>query len=245
MPHHEGAHEAQAAEDMPLSRAIFAGSSVIHRQAERRPFQVVFLKAQLPRDAYAEYLGRLSYVYAALEEVDDALKENPVVGRMHSPELHRSAAIDQDMQFFVGPDWRDGRKPSPATEAYVDRILWTQRELPAAFVAHQWLRYLGNVLAQPVLTRIMTKAYSLTGPGMSFYQFPHIPDSRAYLGEYHARMNSMPLDDATKKLVVEEGSKAFALQIDLTDELAADFGITGPGEEESERVLAELAAEHP
>lgn len=242
MPHHEG---TQPDEDAPLSRAIFAGSSVIHRQAERRPFQVVFLKAQLPREAYAEYLGRLSYVYAALEEVDEALKSDPVVGRMYSPELHRAAAIDRDMTFFEGPDWRDGRKPSSATEDYVDRIRWTQRELPPAFVAHQWLRYLGNVLAQPVLQRIMAKAYGLTGEGMEFYRFPGIPDPRAYLGEYHARMNSMPIDDATKALVVEEGNVAFSLQIDLTDELAADLGITGPGEEEAERVLNELAAEHP
>lgn len=245
MPHHEGSAEPQDPAQMPLSRAIFAGSSVIHRTAERRPFQVVFLKAQLPRDAYVEYLGRLSYVYAALEEVDEALKGDPTVGRMYSPELHRSGAIDQDMRFFAGMDWRDGSKPSPATEAYVDRIRWTQRELPPAFVAHQWLRYLGNVLAQSVLLRIMNKAYGLTDEGVAFYIFPEITDPRAYLGTYHDKLNSMPLDVATKQAVIDEGSKAFQCQIDFSDELAMDLGIVGPGEAESERVLAELAAEHP
>src|SRR5260221_1574996 len=106
-------------EEEPLSRALFAGSAVIHRQAERRPFQVVFLKAQLPREAYVEYLGRLSYVYAALEQTDEALRSDRIAGRMYSPDLHRSAAIDRDMRFFTGDaDWRDRFKPSVATEAY-------------------------------------------------------------------------------------------------------------------------------
>lgn len=229
----------------PLSKLLFSGSSVIHRQAERRPFMVVFLKAQLPRHAYVEYLGRLSFIYSALEEVDEALKGHPVVGRMYSPELHRGATIERDMSYLAGKDWRDAIRPSQATEAYVDRIKWTSRELPPAFVAHQWLRYLGNVLAQQVLQRIMKKAYGLTERGMDFYRFPAVEDPRAYLAAYHERMNSMPLDDETKIDVVEEGNRAFQLTIDLSDELASDLGITGPGEEETEAILQELSAEHP
>jgi heme oxygenase len=164
---------------------------------------------------------------------------------MSSPELHRSAAIDRDMRFFIGSDWQDTVKPSPATEAYVDRIAWTGRELPPAFVAHQWLRYLGNVLAQRILLRIMERAYGLTGDGTAFYRFDDIADPRAYLGAYHARMNSMPLDADTRAAVVEEGNRAFSLQIAFTDELASDLGIVGPDEEEAERILSELAAEHP
>jgi heme oxygenase len=43
-------------------------SAEIHRAAERRPFMVVFFKAELPKDAYIEYLGRLSFIYAALDQ---------------------------------------------------------------------------------------------------------------------------------------------------------------------------------
>lgn len=241
--HHQ---ETQGAEDLPLSRALFAGSAEIHRVAERRPFQAIFLKAQLPRDQYVEYLGRLSYIYDALERADEALRDDPIVGRrMHAPEMYRSAAIDEDMRFFIGSDWRDRIKPTPAVEAYVDRIAWTASDFPPGFVAHQWLRYLGNVLAQRVLLRIMERAYGLTVEGTAFYRFAGIADPRAFLGEYHAKMNSMPLDDDARRLVVEEGNRAFGLQIDFTDELAADFGLIGPGEEETERILAELAAEHP
>jgi heme oxygenase len=228
----------------PLNKLLFGGSSVIHRQAERRPFMVVFFKAQLPKTAYGEYLGRLSYIYAALEDADEALREDPVVGRMFSPELHRRDAIEADMEFLGGPDWRSGVSYSPATKSYVERIQTVTGEFPPGFVAHQWLRYLGNVLAQPVLQRIMKRAYGFDEQGTEFCRYPKVADARAYLGEYHARMNSMPLDDAAKQKVVDEANRAWQLQIDFTDELAADFGITAT-EEEAEQLMAQLAAEHP
>jgi heme oxygenase len=245
MPHHEGGAHAEQAGPPPLNRLIFAGSSVIHREAERRPFQVKFLKAELPRDAYTEYLAQLSFVYSALEDVDWALKDDDVVGRMFSPELHRHESIDADMTFFAGEGWRSKVEPSPATQRYVERLRWAQEECPPAFVSHQWLRYLGNVLGQHVLHRIMRKAYGLTSDeGMRFYVYDKIADPKAYLGEYHARMNSMPLDDATKRIVVEEGNKAFQLQIELSDELGARFGIGEIDAEETEKILSDLAAEH-
>jgi heme oxygenase len=234
--------DEQAAE--PLSKRIFGGSAVIHRKAERRPFMVVFFKAQLPREAYAEYLGRLSFIYAALEDADEALKSDPVVGGMYSPELHRRDAIEADMEFFLGRGWRERVSYSPETKGYVERIETVAEEFPPGFVAHQWLRYLGNVLAQPVLQRIMKRAYDLDDRGTEFARYPKVADPRAYLGEYHARMNAMPLDDADVAKVVDEANRAWEHQIRFTDELAADFGITAT-EEEAEQLMAQLAAEHP
>ena len=228
----------------PLSKRIFGGSAVIHRKAERRPFMVVFFKAQLPREAYAEYLGRLSFIYAALEDADEKLKGDPVVGVMYSPELHRRDAIAADMEFFLGKDWRDRVTYSSATKDYVERIETVANEFPPGFVAHQWLRYLGNVLAQPVLQRIMKRAYDLDDQGTEFARYPKVADPRAYLGEYHARMNAMPLDDNDVAKVVDEANRAWEHQIRFTDELAADFGITAT-EEEAEQLMAQLAAEHP
>lgn len=244
MAEHPHAAATPPSPDDPLSKLIFGGSAKIHRAAERRPFMIRFFKAELPRDAYVAYLGRLGYIYEALENADDALRADPVVGVMYSPELHRREAIDADMTFFAGADWRDRIKPSPATKRYVDAINAAAAEFPPAFVAHQWLRYLGNVLGQHVLQRIVRKAYGVTDEGLAFATYDKVADPRAYLGEYHARMNAMPLDAAGKQRVVDEANKAWQLQIDFTDELAAEFDIPGLSEEEIERFMAELAAEH-
>jgi heme oxygenase (biliverdin-producing, ferredoxin) len=148
------------------------------------------------------------------------------------------------MEFLAGEKWRESVAYSPATKAYVERIQTVAAEFPPGFVAHQWLRYLGNVLAQPVLQRIMRRAYGFEDRGTDFARYPKIADPRAYLGEYHARMNAMPLDTDAVQKVVDEANRAWQHQIDFTDELADDFGITAT-EEEAEQLMAELAAEHP
>lgn len=241
----ERAHRAPRAEPGALSQLLLEGSSVIHREAERRPFMVAFFKAELPRDAYVAWLGRQAHVYAALEETDDALRDDPIGGRMHAPELHRSAALDHDLRTLAGDGWRDVIGVSAAAEAYAERIRTVAEEFPPAFVAHQWLRYLGNVLAQDVLRRLVQKTYGLGDDAMTFYRFEGIADPRAYLREYHTRMNSMPLDDPGRKLVVEEGIEAFRLNIALTDELARDFGIGTYDAGETEALIRTLEAEHP
>ncbi|HVL80537.1 MAG TPA: biliverdin-producing heme oxygenase [Actinomycetota bacterium] len=242
-----GAPEAPAAApaEETLAKRLFGGSSVIHREAERRPFMVQFLKAQLPQDAYVEWLKRQSFVYAALEETDRALKDDPVVGRMHSPELYRTDAIDSDLRYFVGPDWRSTATCTPATQAYVDRIAWARDGFPPAYVAHQWLRYMGNMLGQEILRKILERAYGLTEEGTNFYRYPEVGDPRTFLGGYHARLNSMPLGDEEAQRFVDEGTEAFRLNIALTDELGRDFGIGEFSAEETEAIIEELAAEHP
>ncbi|HVL32377.1 MAG TPA: biliverdin-producing heme oxygenase [Actinomycetota bacterium] len=244
MPHH-GADPEDAGRP-PLSRLLFSESSVEHREAERRPFQVAFLKAELPRDAYAAYLGQLALIYERLEAIDDALADDATVGAMHSPELHRSAAIDADMRYFAGDDWRSQVDAMPATFAYLDRLEWARAQMPVAYVAHQWLRYLGNVLAAPVMQRVMRAAYDLdSDDGMRFYVFEQIPDARAYLTAYHERLNGLPLGGVAARALVAEGKYAFGLQIRLVDELGARFGIGPIDPDEAERVLRGLSEDHP
>ena len=228
-----------------LWQSLMRDSAEIHRAAERRPFMVVFFKAELPKDAYTTYLGRLAHIYRALEDVSTALKDDPVVGRMHSPELHRSAGIDKDMMLLAGEGWRDQIKPSPATESYVEAIRATQASFPPAFAAHQWLRYLGNVLAQRINLRIMNKAYGFDEEGTAFFRFDQIEDPRTYLKSYHERMNSMPLDQAGIARCVAEVNGAWQHQIDFTDELAADFGLRSVTADEAEKLMEELSAGHP
>lgn len=229
-------------EDGPLNAMLMGGTAVIHREAERVPFMVAFFKGELPRDAYAAYLGRLYYVYEALEGAARTLTGD--AAWMHTPELYRLEKLDKDLRFWAGDDWRTKITPTPATKAYADRVREVAEAAPHTFVAHHWLRYLGYVLGQELLRKLVRK-YGVENEGMAFYDFPDIDDPKAYLGGYHAKMNAMPLDEAGKREVVAEGYRAFALQKELTEELAADFGVGEATQEETEQLLEDLAAEHP
>lgn len=228
----------------PLNSALMQGSAVIHREAERVPFMVAFFKGELPRDAYAAYLGRLWYVYEALESSAAALREHQTLGWVYTPELFRLDKLGEDVAAYTGADWQQRITPTPATKAYADRVRDVAQSEPHRFVAHHWLRYLGYVLGQDILNKLVTKAYGAEA-ARAFYSFPAIDDPRAYLGRYHEKMNAMPLDEEQRAAVVDEGNRAFALQIDVTEELAADFGIGDATKEETEQLLDELKAEHP
>lgn len=218
------------AEQGTLSELLREGTSVNHREAERRPFMRVFFKGETPRDAYAEWMMRQSFIYDALERTGEALADHPVVGIMHTPALYRTAALDRDLHVLVGEDWRARAKPSLVTEEYVERIEWCAREFAPGWVAHQWLRYLGNVGGQEILRRLAVKinGFDPDGPGMDFFRYDSLGDVKAFFGDFHRRMNAMDLDDETKRRVVEEGDLGFKLNMALTDELADDFGIVAP-----------------
>jgi heme oxygenase len=228
---------AQQTDELKLSKMVREGSDVLHKKAERRPFMRVFFRSQLTKDQYAEWLGRLSYVYAALEEVAEELKGDSQFARFFLPELFRSQRIDQDLKFFVGDDWRSRITPSPVTKEYADRIRWTGSSWKPGYIAHQWLRYLGSLSGGKVLKGLVQKAYSLPddSDGLEFYKFPEVSDPMVFLKEYHEKMDTMGFDEETRAKIVDEANRAFQFNIDLTDELAADLGIeTPPGDESSE-----------
>ena len=241
----EGKRAEKLTDPTALSHKILERTDKIHREAERRPWMVAFFKGQISREAYGEWIRRQWVVYSALEEVDEKLKDDPRVGRMYSRELHRRESLEKDLAFWLGPEWRDSASDSVAAKAYAERIREVGQEFPPSYVAHQWLRYLGNVLGQGMLRGLVQKPYGEGESGLDFYRFPKIDDPKAYLGAYHARMNSIPLDDAEKERVADEGIEAFNLNIALSDELASDFGIAKGTDEEANQLVDKLSAEHP
>lgn len=234
-----------ATEREALNAAVMSGTAEIHRKAERVPFMVALFKGELPREAYAAYLANLWYVYEALEEENERLKDNAEVGQLYSPELFRRAGLEADLKFFVGEDWRATYPGSPAAKAYAERIREVASSFPPAYAPHHWLRTLGYLLGQDLLRKLVGKAYGIGEEGMNFYSFPDIEDPKVYLRGYHARMNAVPVDEDGLARVVEEGNRAFQLQIDLTEELAAEFGISTPTSEEADALVDDLAKQHP
>ena len=231
-------------EAQSLSVQLRGQTSAIHRDAERVAFMRVFFKGEIPRDAYAEWLRRQWFVYAALEEETERLRDHPVVGRMYAPELLRLERLERDLDYFMGSGW-DRTSVTPATVGYVDRIREVAATFPPGWVAHQWLRYMGNLGGQDVLRRLVTSAYDTGENGLEFHRYPDIADGKEYLAGYHTRLDSMPLDAAAIQRVAEEGGIAFKLNIGLTEELAHDFDIKappGPASAEYEALSTQKAA---
>lgn len=242
-----GSHPKPTGDQDSLALRLREGTSVNHKEAERRPFMRVFFKGQLPKDAYAAWMQRQWFIYRQLEASSRDLAKHPVVGPMVDERLFRTHRIEADLE-VIDPQWRTTLEQSTATKAYVERILWAGQEFPEGFVAHMWLRYMGNIGGAHILRRLIASSAGLASsepgtPGLTFADYTDLGEVGPFFGSFHGRMNAMPIDDETKGRVVEEADLGFRLNMALTDELAADFSIAAPdGDPDAE--YEALANEH-
>ncbi|WP_433213916.1 heme oxygenase (biliverdin-producing) [Microtetraspora malaysiensis] len=216
-----------AQEREPLSKLLYHRTSEAHRAAENTPYMLAMFQGKLTKDAYSAWLVRFHAVYSALEQTAEALREDPSVGSLYLPQLNRTEAIERDLAYFYGRDWRDALKTSPATDAYVARLHRVRDEWPLGLVPHHWIRYAGYLHGGATLARMLTTTYGLSdGDGVAFYDFTEIEDNHAFIADYHARMNAVPVTAEDVDPLVEEGNHAFRGNEAITVELGGEFSLS-------------------
>ncbi|XP_069346293.1 heme oxygenase 1 [Eulemur rufifrons] len=205
-----------------LSEALKEATKEVHTQAENTEFMKNFQKGQVTRDGFKLVMASLYHIYVALEEEIESNKENPVYAPLYFPEeLHRRAALEQDMAFWYGPRWQEVIPCTPATQRYVRRLHEVGRTEPELLVAHAYTRYLGDLSGGQVLKKIAQKALDLpsSGEGLAFFTFPNVASATKFKQLYRSRMNSLEMTPAVRQRVVEEAKTAFLLNIQLFEEL--------------------------
>lgn len=205
----------------PLSTLLRDGSRAEHTAAEGSRFMRVVLDGQISREAYGDYLLRLHGVYSALERVGRELAADAMASAVVDPALARVPALESDLDFWVGAQWRDRRLDSAATAAYVRRVEQAG-EWGGLFVAHHYTRYLGDLSGGQAIGRILGRAYDLTdGLGLAFYDFAQIPKPKPYKDAYRARLDALELSGVERERILDEVKVVFGLNGALFDELSA------------------------
>lgn len=164
-------------------------------------------------------MASLYHIYSALEEEIEHNKQNPVYAPLYFPEeLHRKAALEQDMAFWYGPHWQETIPYTAATQHYVERLHEVGRTHPELLVAHAYTRYLGDLSGGQVLKKIAQKAMALpsSGEGLAFFTFPNIDSPTKFKQLYRARMNTLEMTPEVKHRVTEEAKTAFLLNIEVS-----------------------------
>lgn len=198
-----------------LSEALKIETRDIHRQAEQAPPIREFLSGKLSRERYIQLGGQLYFVYVALEEAARTLSGDPVVGRLALPELERVPALRDDLAHLLGSDWQDKLAPNEATQRYCDRIRDVGATWPGGFVAHHYVRYMGDLSGGQILGKVARRAYGLDAPGTSFYIFEGIPDPDEFKATYRAILDDAPWDADEQGRIVEEARQAYRYNIDV------------------------------
>ncbi|XP_005898332.1 heme oxygenase 1 [Bos mutus] len=205
-----------------LSEALKEATKEVHTQAENAEFMKNFQKGELTQEGFKLVMASLYHIYVALEEEIERNKENPVYTPLYFPEeLHRRAALEQDMAFWYGPRWQEAIPYTQATKRYVQRLQEVGHTEPELLVAHAYTRYLGDLSGGQVLKKIAQKALNLpsSGEGLAFFTFPNIASATKFKQLYRSRMNTLEMTPEVRQRVLDEAKTAFLLNIQLFEEL--------------------------
>ena len=163
-----------------------------HERTERSTFISAFLDGRVSRAGFAAMTGQLWFIYDALDSGAALLRDDPVVGPFLDPRLARGAALDADLTELVGTDWREQVTASPATVAHAERIRHLAQTWPGGYLAHHYIRYLGDLSGGKVVGKTAQRVYGVSDAGVRFYRFDTIPSGREFKDAYRQLLDDAP-----------------------------------------------------
>ena len=199
---------------------IKQGTKESHSAAENTKFVASFLRGVLDPQEYRKLIANFYYVYSAMEEEVEALKDHPVVGKINLPELPRKESLKEDLSYYYGPSWETEIKQSEACVKYVNRIREIAKDDPNLLVGHHYTRYLGDLSGGQILRGIAENSLKPEkGKGLSFYDFSEISDSKKYKKSYRQLLDELDVAQDDVDLIIREANYAFKLNMYMFEEL--------------------------
>ena len=209
---------------MTFSKELKIGTKKSHSAAENTSFVSSFLRGVVSKESYKKLVSDLYFVYSAMEEEVENLKDHPIIGQIKLYDLKRVNALEQDLRFYYGPIWRSIITPSEACNQYVNRIREVAKNEPELLVGHHYTRYLGDLSGGQILKGIAEKALALgDGQGLKFYDFEKIEDPKAYKAGYRGILDGLPITEHQANAIIVEANYAFRLNMYMFDTLEGNW----------------------
>ncbi|MEI3867570.1 biliverdin-producing heme oxygenase [Microbacterium sp. CCNWLW134] len=209
------------ADPIPFSAALRERSSSAHSSSERSGFMADLIEGAGTREDYVALVAQHWFIYEALESAAERMRRDPVASVFISDKLTRLPALESDLAFLLGADWRDRISPLPTTRAYVERIRQVGATWPGGFVAHHYTRYLGDLSGGLFIGRLMARRFGFETNGIGFYLFDEIADPRGFKEVYREQLDAAPWDANEQERVIDEVLRAYRYNTELFDDLAA------------------------
>lgn len=204
---------------IPFSQALRERTAAVHSDAEGSAFITELLSGKRDKEDYIALVGQQYFIYEALETVAETLKTDAVATAFISPQLTRLPALEADLAFLVGDDWRDTVAPLPATVRYVRRI-HEMASWPGGFVAHHYTRYLGDLSGGQIIRTLLQRQFGFETNGVGFYIFAEIAKPKLFKDAYRAELDAIDWNEEERARVIEEANTAFRLNAELFADLA-------------------------
>src|SRR6478609_3030658 len=140
---------------IPFSTALRERASAAHSTSEHAGFLADLITGDGTRDDYIALVAQHWFIYDALESAADRMRRDPVASVFLSDKLTRLPALESDLEFLLGADWRERIVALPTTQRYVERIRQVGATWAGGFVAHYYTRYLGDLSGGIFIGRVM------------------------------------------------------------------------------------------
>ena len=206
---------------MALAQELKTGTKRSHTAAENTKFVGSFLRCVVSEQNYRTLIKDFYFVYSALEEEMERLKDDEFLNPIYFKELNRLNFIKWDLRYYYGPNWMMEVKPSEACIQYTERIHEVADKDPYLLVGHHYTRYLGDLSGGQILRNIAEKALDLPkNEGLHFYDFPKIEDKKAFKTKYREGLDKVTTDTSKINDIIAEANYAFRLNMYMFDELS-------------------------
>merc|ERR1719201_854231 len=96
---------AESARSVGLALALDDGTRKSHSVAENTAFVTGFFRGIATKAAFSQLVAALYFVYEAMESAFDATDDERVRA-LDYPQLRRRTALELDMEYYFGADWR-------------------------------------------------------------------------------------------------------------------------------------------
>lgn len=201
----------RSGDDNGFSARIRSETEAAHQETNQSPFVGALLDGELRPEGYAALLAQTYLVYAKLEEAGRTHCQDELIAPFLASELLRVPALEADLEFLRGPNWRETIAPLPATQEYLERLGEVAFDQPVEFLAHHYIRYIGDLSGGQIVRRKLERAYGYRTDGLRFYTFDDIPKPKPFKDSYRAKLDSAPLSEQDRKRLIVEVHLAYRL----------------------------------
>lgn len=191
-----------------------------HGDSEHSGFMEDLMRGNGTREDYIELVAQHYFIYEAMEQRMEQLKDNPEIAEFSFPELIRIPSLEADLEHLLGADWKNLITPLPTTARYVERIR-SLGDWAGGLIAHQYCRYLGDLSGGQIIKVRMQRFFGFEKSGVEFYMFEGIDNPREFKTIYRDKLDSIGWDNEQQNRVVDEVLIAYQLNTELFQEMSA------------------------
>lgn len=206
---------------IPFSQALRERTWVSHGESEGAGFMSDLMQGKGTKDDYIALVAQHYFIYEALEGAEAGFVGDPVASAFITPRLTRLPAIEADLEFLLGDDWREQIVPLPTTQRYVDRINTVAATWNGGFIAHHYTRYLGDLSGGQHIRRLMQRHFGFDTNGVGFYFFDEIASPKDFKDTYRDELDAVDWSAEERERVIDEVLVAYRFNTELFEDLSA------------------------